>query len=80
MQVHEDEQLAKEEETLAKDTVALEKQLAWSEHRMRELESLVGSTVSLSHASVCYSADFPNSISRDDAGRYAMQASIPPTI
>lgn len=30
--------------------MALEKQLAWSEHRMRELESLVDSAVSISLA------------------------------
>ena len=51
MQVHEDEQLSEEEESDAEDTVALEKQLAWSEHRMRELESLVESTVSFLYAS-----------------------------
>lgn len=47
VQIHEDEELSEEEETLAEDTVALEKQLACSEHRMRELEGLVESTVRL---------------------------------
>ena len=49
MQVHEAEQLSEEEESEEEDTVALEKQLAWSEHRMRELETLVESAVSLRH-------------------------------
>ena len=78
MQVHEDEQPAQEEKTLAEDTVALEKQLAWSEHRMRELESLVESTVSLSHASACCPASLPESTSRDGADIRAMQPSNPP--
>lgn len=49
MQVHEAEELSEEEESEEEDTVALEKQLALSEHRMRELETLVESAVSLRH-------------------------------
>ncbi len=49
LQVHEAEQQSEEEETEEEDTVALEKQLAWAEHRMRELESFVEHAVSLQH-------------------------------
>ena len=69
MQVHEDEELSEEEETLAEDTVALEKQLAWSEHRMRELESLVESAVSPNLASACSPACPPGYHLRERQGQ-----------
>ncbi|CAK0785940.1 hypothetical protein CVIRNUC_009153 [Coccomyxa viridis] len=40
------EHISDEEESDGEDSVALEKQLAWSEHRMRELEALVDKAAS----------------------------------
>ena len=43
--MQEAEHISDEEESDGEDSVALEKQLAWSEHRMRELEALVDKAV-----------------------------------
>ena len=45
--MQEAEHISDEEESDEEDNVALEKQLAWSEHRMRELEALVDKAVSM---------------------------------
>lgn len=76
MQIHEDEQLSEEEDTIVEDTVALEKQLAWSEHRMRELEILVESTVSLNHVSDSCLHACSYCITRDVGGTRVMHLSI----
>ena len=45
--IQEAEHISDEEESDGEDSVALEKQLAWSEHRMRELEALADNAVSM---------------------------------
>ena len=77
LQVHEDEELSEEEETLAEDTVTFEKQLAWAEHRMRELESLLESTVSSRHASASSPA-CPCEITPDGRAMHASLHSLLP--
>ena len=53
--------------------MALEKQLAWSEHRMRELETLVDSTVSLNHVSMSclHACSLPHAQEGEGAQTYA---------